>query len=153
DSEFPFYKLHCARQAIRSGNRDAYPIAGCLLAELVGNSMLFLQAFEWLEHLRDHGLYCHPRFDELAQKVQLAKKRIFVAGYGVEDWDAIPLRSPMAPGPDSPLPRPSHPLEVTEKSAVRTTSGGDGTCYPQRAAFGAGDVGNGAPRTARPTSV
>ena len=92
DPEFPFYKLQCARQLIRSENLDAYPLAGVLLAELVRNSMLFLQAFEVLQVLQDRELYTHPQFDELAAKVKIARQRIFTAGYGVEDWDAIPLR-------------------------------------------------------------
>ncbi|MCI0537652.1 MAG: hypothetical protein L0Z50_20750, partial [Verrucomicrobiales bacterium] len=117
DSDFPFYKLRCARQLIHSGKPDEYPIAASFLADLVANSMLFLRAFEELQHLRDRGLYLHPRFDELSAKVELAKERIFAAGYGVEDWDAIPLRLPMADvtavdsSQSSPTPHPG-PLPV-----------------------------------------
>jgi hypothetical protein len=64
------------------------------------------------------AVYLHPHFDELAAKVDLAKKRIYVAGCGVEDWDAVPLRLPLVEETGAASPRIFPPGERSEKSEI-----------------------------------
>jgi tetratricopeptide (TPR) repeat protein len=98
DPAFPFYKLQCARQLARLATPEAGARAAALLVDLVGHSMLFLPAFDLLERLRAQKLCNPPEFEALAAKVGLAQSRIHYAAYGVEDWEAVPLRMPAQVG-------------------------------------------------------
>jgi tetratricopeptide (TPR) repeat protein len=120
DGDFPFYQLQAARQLIRSGKSKDFPRAAEFLVSLVRHSMLFLQAYDELSTLAQRGLYVHPDFDALAANVQLARRRIFAANYGVEDWDAVPLRSPDV---QATIPNPSLDTAVSLNEESRPNHG------------------------------
>jgi len=123
DPDFPYYKLHYARELIERGLPEDYQKAESLLLDLGNSSILFMEAFELLEQIQ----ILQPSQNPKVRKLELTVDRIKRQFQSIENFPEAPLNQDlkrrsrkqelMVRQPPTPT-EPSKPAEPEPTSAI-----------------------------------